>query len=100
MAQSPVYHIAFCIVGVAVLKEVNSIVTKPYMVCVVLLTALISTKNCVVYRTSHFMYHKPKRTATVNGPLGIQRLPPLPDCICVPPIHTPGTTDLCPTDIC
>ena len=33
MAHSPLYHVVFCVVGVMVLKEVNNVVTEPYMVC-------------------------------------------------------------------
>lgn len=31
MENSPVYHAVFCMVGIMVLKEVNTIVSKPYM---------------------------------------------------------------------
>jgi hypothetical protein len=83
-----------------VLKEVNSIVTEPYMVCIVALTALISTQTCVTYRTNHSMYRKPKRTATANGPLGIQRLPLLLDCMSHPMHALGATVDMLPTDMC
>jgi len=33
MEHSPLYHVVFCVVGIMVLKEVNSVVTEPYMVC-------------------------------------------------------------------
>ena len=37
MEHSPLVHVLFCAVGVIVLKEINSVVTKPYMVRVILL---------------------------------------------------------------
>ena len=41
MANSPVYHVVFCVVGIMVLKEVNTIVSKPYMVCAIVSATLI-----------------------------------------------------------
>ena len=80
MAYSPLYHIVFCVVGVMVLKEVNSVVTEPYMVCAVLPVALFLNRARIVRRTNHSMCPRPKRTVTANGPPGIRRLPPLLDC--------------------
>ena len=81
MAHSPLYHVLFCVVGIMVLKEVNSVVTEPYMVCAALPVALFSNRPRVTCRMNRFMYPRPKHTVMVNGPLGTRRLPPLLDCM-------------------
>ena len=84
MAHSPVYHVVFGVISIMVLKEVNAIVTEPYMVCVVLRVTLHFNRTCTVCRTNPSTYPRSKRTVKANGPLGIQRSPPLPDCMSHP----------------
>ena len=88
MVHSPLYHVVFCVVGIMVLKEVNSVVTEPYMVCAVLPVTFFLNQAHVARRTNHSMRPRPKRTAKVNGPPGIRRLPPLLDCA-PRPTHVP-----------
>ena len=90
MAHSPVYHVLFCVVAIMVLKEVNSVVTEPYMVRAVLPVVLFSNRPRVTYRMNRFMYPRPKRTAMASGPLGTRRSPPLLDCMSHPTAHPAG----------
>jgi hypothetical protein len=64
MEHSSLYYAVFCVVGIMVLKEVNSIVTKPYMVCVILLTAWILRRAC---HAQDEPFHVPQAQAYCNG---------------------------------
>ena len=65
MAHSPLYHVVFCVVGVMVLKEVNSVVTEPYMVRDILPVTLFFKPNPCCPQDEPF--HVPQAQAYCDG---------------------------------
>lgn len=74
-----VHYLAFCAVGVTVLKELNAIIKEPYMVCYITIDTC-SRHWFVVSRMSRSTYPRHKRTVVANSCLGIQKLRLLPVC--------------------